>query len=301
MPKRDAAKKRAREIQDTESIGYHDALNRARAELAETATEETPAPAPAVVVYVLEPTAAEVELGITAEELGIRALPANAAPGRRAHAEAVWRTELDPARPCRCSGVQCHHGKRCTEEYSTESGADVQCEGRLIHADRFPGSLWGITSWWDVYQCGECGEASEAAAELPDIPWGEHRPNPNGAEGFTTLIYDGARHPAFPVFDEAEDEGEFDPDDYPAPGDDYYGDEDQEDEEPFTEEDQEHEPDYLDDGPDGDDVDPPEEHDEQPGEDELDPPSEVPAARLRATAANWSPAFDFDNAPPSAC
>ncbi|MEH0424777.1 hypothetical protein [Streptomyces sp. B21-083] len=302
MPKRDAAQKRAREIQDTEGIGYHDALNRARAELAETATEETPAPDPAAVAYVLEPTAAEAELGITAEELGIRALPADASPGRRARAEAVWRPEPDPARPCRCSG-QCHHGDGCAEEYSTEAGADVECGGRLVHVDRFPGSLWGITSWWDTYRCAECGETAEAAVDLPEIPWGEQRPNPNGGDGFTTLVYDGVRHPNFPGFDaDADaDEDELDPDAYPTPEDDYdrYGDEDQEDEEPLAEEDQEPEPDYLDDGPEGD-VDPPEDYDDRPGEDELGPPSEVPAAGPRPTAADWSPAFDLDNAPPSA-
>ncbi|MGN9821877.1 hypothetical protein ACTMUQ_42195 [Streptomyces sp. SD11] len=279
MPKRDAARKRAREIQDTEGVGYHDALNRARAELAETATEEAPAPAPAAVAYVLEPTAAEAELGITAEELGIRALPADASPARRARAEAVWRPEPDPARPCRCSGP-CYHGDGCAEEYTSETGAAVDCGGRLVHADRFPGSLWGITSWWDTYQCAECGEGVEGSVELPKIPWGEQRPNPNG-DGFTTLVYDGVRHPNFPGFDDA-DEDELDPDAYPTPEDDYdpYGDENQEREEPLAEEDQEDEPDYLD---------PPEDYDDGPDEDELGPPSQVPAVDPQPTAAEPQP------------
>ncbi|MFZ4138811.1 hypothetical protein [Streptomyces koyangensis] len=299
MPKRTAVQKRAREIQQAEGVGYHDALNRARAEAAEPATTEASAPAPAAVAYVLEPTAAEAELGITAEELGVRALPADAGPARRAYAEAVWRPVDDPARPCRCSGSGCEHGDRCT---AGDGEGDEPCEGRLVHVDRHPGSLWGITTWWDVYQCAACGETFEGSVELPELPWGERRPH-DGA-GFTTVVYDGVRHPNFPGLDADEDEDELDPDAYPSPEDDYPDDDEhQDDEEPLAGQDQEDEPDYLDDGPEGD-VDPSEEppedyYDERAREDELGPLSAVPPldGRPVPTADDWSP---LDNAPPSA-
>ncbi|MEU7153868.1 hypothetical protein AB0B15_38510 [Streptomyces sp. NPDC045456] len=305
MPKRDAAQKRAREIQDTEGTRYHDALNRARAELAETATEETPAPTPAAVAYVLEPTVAEAELGITAEELGVRALPETATPEQRAHAEAVWRpTEAE--QPCRCTGAKCHHGAPCGIEYADEG----PCPGPMQHVDRHPGSMFSLTAWYDVYRCTDCGETYETTVELPELPWGEvrNRDELNGTErtlsdglGGTavTVIYHGIRHPNFPDHTpEEDDEDELDPDAYPTPEDDYdrYDDEDEEHEEPLAEDDQEPEDDYLDDDPQGD-VDPPEDYDDRPGEDELGPPSEVPAVEPRPTAADWSP---LDNAPPSA-
>jgi hypothetical protein len=87
------------------------------------------------VAYVLVPTAAEATLGITAEQFGVRALPADAGPELRAHAEAVWRPQTDPARPCRC-----RHCEACEA-------------GRLVHVDRHPGSLWGVATWWDTYEC----------------------------------------------------------------------------------------------------------------------------------------------------
>ncbi|MFI7142897.1 hypothetical protein ACIBQ5_35900 [Streptomyces massasporeus] len=265
MPKRTAVQKRAREIQQAEGIGYHDALNRAQAEAATEPATDALASAPAAVAYVLQPTAAEAELGITAEELGVRALPADATPGQRAHAEAVWRPESDPAKPCRCSG-ECRHGEACPFD-------DEGCDGRLIHADRYPGSLWGITTWWDTYQCAECGEGFEGAVTLPEIPWGEQRPN-DGA-GFTTLIYDGVRHPNFGMFE--ADEDELDPDAYPTPEEDYYDDEYAADEEALQEQDQEEEPAYLDHGPE-DDVDP-------SGEPPEDYYGDHPEAELGAAAA----------------
>ncbi|MFF5809055.1 hypothetical protein [Streptomyces sp. NPDC012746] len=301
MPKRNAAQKRAREIQQAEGIGYHDALNRARSELAtepatEPATGEQSAPAPAAVAYILEPTPAEAATGITAEELGVRALPADATPAQRAHAEAVWRPEIDPTRPCRCSGVDCHHGAPCAEEYTDEP----QCTGRMVHVDRHPGSMFDLTAWYDVYRCNEeCEGAFEVTVTLPDLPWGEVR-NRDEVEGgrYTgvlgeervTVIYSGIRHPNFPDHvpgEDDEDGRDLDPDDYPTPEDDYYGDEDQEDEEPPAGEAQEEAPDYLDDGP---------------GEAELGRPSRVLVVDHdpQPTAADWSPAFDLDNAPPSA-
>ncbi|TLQ38827.1 hypothetical protein [Streptomyces marianii] len=306
MPKRDAARKRAREIQDTEGIGYHDALNRARAEAAAAepaTTEEAPAPAPAAVAYVLEPTAAEAELGITAEELGVRALPAEATPEQRAHAEAVWRpTEAE--QPCRCSGPKCYHGAPCGIEYVDEG----PCPGPMQHVDRHPGSMFSLTAWYDVYRCTDCGETYETTVELPELPWGavRNRDELDGTErtlsdglgGPTvTVIYQGIRHPNFPDHDPEEgDEEELDPDNYPTPEDDYdrYDDEDQEHEEPLAEEGQEDEPDYLDDDPGPDDYAdpigaPPEDYD-GPDENELGPPSLVPAVDHdpQPTAADWS-------------
>ncbi|MFF5688868.1 hypothetical protein ACFY73_29975 [Streptomyces albidoflavus] len=303
MPKRNAEQKAARELQLAEGLGYQDALKRVRAETASgPAATEPPAPQPPAVAYVLQPTPAELKAapGITAEELGVRALPTDATPGRRAHAEAVWRPEADPARPCRCSGTGCHHGERCTvgEGEGAADGADQRCTGRLVHADRHPGSLWGLTEWWDTYECTECGEQAGAGVELPAIPWGEQRPRDAG--GITTVVYDGVRHPNFPGFDEDQDEGELDPDEYPTPEDDLYGDEDQDDEMPLAEEDQEEELDHLDDVPEGD-VDPAEDYD-GPAEEEPSTPPGIPVTDLdrQPTAADWSPAFDLDNAPPSA-
>ncbi|MGA4980058.1 hypothetical protein [Streptomyces cinereoruber] len=230
MPKRTAVQKRAREIQHAEGIGYHDALNRARAEAAEPAAEETPASAPTAAAYVLEPTTAEAELGITAEELGVRALPADAGPARRAHAEAVWRP-AEAEQPCRCSGVRCDHGAPCETEY-----ADGTCPGRMQHVDRHPGSMFDLTAWYDVYLCTDCDEPYETTVELPGIPWGEVRSRDklDGDErhlsaGFdsptVTVIYDGTRHPNFPDRnpDADADEEELDPDTYPTPEDDYSG------------------------------------------------------------------------------
>ncbi|WP_331720070.1 hypothetical protein OG762_51475 (plasmid) [Streptomyces sp. NBC_01136] len=285
MPKRNAEQKAAWALKEAEGIDYQEALRRVRAEAAaEPATADAPASDPAAVVYVLQPTPAEAELDITAEELGVRALPETATPEQRAHAEAMWRPEPDPARRCRCSGTDCRQGAPCPF-------ADEGCEGRRIHLDRHPGSLWGITTWWDTYECTGCGEQFEGDVELPELPWGEKRPNDGG--GFTTVVYDGVRHPNFPGIDTDEDEDELDPDTYPTPEDDYYAYDDQEDEEPPAEEDQEDGPDYLDDAPE-DDVDPigepSEDYDGGPDEDELGPPSRVPAVDLdpQSTAADWS-------------
>ncbi|MEU6467435.1 hypothetical protein [Streptomyces sp. NPDC046976] len=280
MPKRNAMQKRAREIQQAEGVGYHDALNRARAEAAEPATTEAPAPVPAAVVYVLEPTAAEAELGITAEELGVHALPADAGAERRAHAEAVWRP-AESGQPCRCSGGKCRHGAECGTDY-----LDGACDGHMQHVDRFPGSMLSLTAWYDVYLCDGCEESFETTVELPEIPWGEVRDRAelDGTErtlsdgrdtGRVTVIYDGIRHPNFPDShpDEGDEEG-LDPADYPTPEDDYdgYADEGQEDEEPHTERGQ---------------------------EGGLGLPSSVPPLDRApvSTAFDWSP---LDNAPPSA-
>ncbi|MGV9315162.1 hypothetical protein ACWDR0_23710 [Streptomyces sp. NPDC003691] len=290
MPKRTADQKAARALQRAESIPYQEALNRVRADAAAESFAGPPAPAvPAAVAYVLQPTAAEAALGITAEALGIRALPADATPEQRAHAEAVWRPQEDPAQPCRCSGTGCHHGKPCT-------GHDG-CTGRLVHTDRYPGSLWTVTTWMDVFVCSDYEEGFEAVVELPAIPWGEHRTTDRGP---STVVYDGVRHPNFGNGGDEDDggEGELDPADHPAPEDDYaaYGDEDQDDEELRAEHDQEQEPtpepdDWDDDPRDDSPGDPPDEYDDEHQDHEHDGAlSRVPALDpdRQPTADTWT-------------
>ncbi|MFD0270914.1 hypothetical protein ACFVGY_30765 [Streptomyces sp. NPDC127106] len=309
MPRRNAHQKAARELQAAEGIGYQEALNRVRA-AAEPATEP-PAPVPAAVAYVLEPTSAEAALGITAEELGVRALPSDATPAQRAHAEAVWRPETDPAKPCRCSGRNCHHGAPCAEE-----DYEPPCTGRMVHVDRHPGSMFELTAWYDVHECDGCGERFETTVMLPGLPWGEvrNREEVDGerytgvmGEDRVTVIYSGIRHPNFPdrtPGEGDEDEHDLDPDDYPTPEDHYYGDEGQEDEDRLANEDQEEAPDYFDDGPEGD-LDslgaPPVSYDDGPGETELGRPSRVLVVDhdSQPTAADWSSASDLANAQPS--
>ncbi|MEW1551463.1 hypothetical protein [Streptomyces tsukubensis] len=286
MPKRTADQKAARALQRAEGIPYQEALNRVRA-AAESAAEP---PSPAAVAYVLQPTAAEAALGITAEALGIRALPAGATPAQRAHAEAVWRPQEDPAQPCRCSGTGCHHGEPCT-------GHDG-CTGRLVHTDRYPGSLWTVTTWMDTYACSDYEEGVETMVELPAIPWGEHRTTDRG-QGPSTIVYDGVRHPNFGTADDEDDsdEGELDPADHPTPEDDYeaYADEDQDDEELRAEHDQEQEPDpepdWDDDPRDNSPGDHPDEYDDEHQDHEHDGAlSRVPALDPdpQPTADTWT-------------
>ncbi|MEU2395047.1 hypothetical protein [Streptomyces sp. NPDC007369] len=299
MPKRNAHQKAARALQAAEGIGYQEALRRVKA-AAEPATEP-PTPTPAAVAYALEPTPAEAALGITAEELGVRALPADATPAQRAHAEAVWRPETDPAKPCRCSGRNCRHGAPCAEEDYAPP-----CTGRMIHVDRHPGSMFDLTAWYDVYECDGCGETFETTVMLPDLPWGEVRTREEAdgerytgvmGEDRVTVIYRGIRHPNFPdrtPGEDGEDEHDLDPDDYPTPEEDAldYLDE-EEGEEPLGEEDHEDTLDYLDDAPENDAdpiAEPPDNYyDERPDEDELGPSCRVPALDRdpQPTAAGW--------------
>lgn len=133
------------------------------------------------------------EDGVTAEELGWRALPADATPEQRAHAEAVWRPVLAD-RPCRCSGP-CHHGEACTEEYVGDGGQAAPCGDRMVHVDRYPGSMFSVIGWEDVYRCASCDETWTASVDLPSIPWGELRTD---GPQTVTVIYPGVRHPNFP-------------------------------------------------------------------------------------------------------
>ncbi|MDO0939298.1 hypothetical protein QQY66_49230 [Streptomyces sp. DG2A-72] len=298
MPKRNAEQKAAWALKETEGLDYQEALRRVRAEAAaESATTDAPASAPAAVVYVLQPTAAETELGIRAEELGIRALPETATPAQRAHAEAVWRPNEDPAAPCRCSGIRCHHGERCEVEFS-----DGQCDGRLIHVDRHPGSMFELTAWYDTYGCEGCRETFETTVTLTEIPWGEVRTRAQldgtertlstGTDDRVIVLFDGIRHPNFPDSTPEEDDGDEldpDPDTHPTPEEEWNAAVDQADEEPLAEE---HQEDGLDDEPrdDVDPIEPPEDYDDGPDENELGPPSRVPAVDLdpQSTADDWS-------------
>lgn len=299
MPKRNAEQKAARRLQRTEGIDYQEALRRVRA----GATTTEPAAPEARTTGLDAVTAAfgallgEVE--ITDEELGVRALPADATPEQRAHAEAVWRPDVADRR-CRCSGTKCAHGQPCREHI------DEECTGRLIHTDRHPGSMFGITEWYDTYRCDDCGAPGDQTVTLPDLPWGEvrNRDELDGTESTlgdgisdrVTVIYRGVRHPNFPDHTpDEDDEDELDPDTYPTPEEDWdRADERQGHEEPLAEEDQEDEPDYLeDDGRDDFDPtgEPPEDYDDRPDEGKPGPFSRVPAVDLdpQASADDWSP------------
>lgn len=137
------------------------------------------------------------EEGVVTEELGWRALPADATPQQRARAEAVWRP-VRSDRPCRCSG-QCHHGAACDEEY-----VEGPCGGRLIHVDRYPGSMFSAAVWEDVYKCDDCGAEAVGSATLPEVPWAELRTEPTaaGETKTVTVMYEGLTHPAFAGWDE---------------------------------------------------------------------------------------------------
>lgn len=140
----------------------------------------------------LYPYPDEAEKGVVTEELGWRALPADATPQQRARAEAVWRP-VSPDRPCRCSG-QCDHGQTCGEEY-----ADGSCGGRIIHVDRYPGSVFSPTAWEDVYKCDDCGDEFTGSVTLADVPWAEQRSETTaaGETKTVTAVFDGIRHPTF--------------------------------------------------------------------------------------------------------
>ncbi|WP_327359527.1 hypothetical protein [Streptomyces sp. NBC_01304] len=228
MTKRNTIQQRARELQQADGISYLDALTRVR--------DQAQQPAAA---YVLQPTPDEAAAGVTAEQLGVRALPPGASPARRAHAEAVWHPSAG-GQPCRCSGTGCHHGAPCEADY-----AEGLCGGPLLHRDRYPGSMFSLTIWQDVYRCEGCGEVFDASVEVPSLPWGEVRTRDeldgtertlsSGTDDRVIVLYDGIRHPNFPDHPTPETpEGEFDeidPDQYPTPEDEFsdqaFGDDDQ--------------------------------------------------------------------------
>lgn len=191
-------KKDARALAAAEGIPYSQALERLSAGHQPAATGPR---------YVLQPTEAEAAEGIVAAELGVRALAPDATAEHRAVAEATWRPS-DADTPCRCSG-SCNHGKPCPEEYLDDDGREMRCTGHVIHVDRYPGSIWGVTVWEDMYACddSQCDYQASCSVTLPEVPWGEQRPHVEG-EGFTTVVYEGARHPMFGAWfgDDGEDE-----------------------------------------------------------------------------------------------
>lgn len=138
------------------------------------------------IAYTRHPTAAEAAAGITAETLGVHALPQTATPAQRAHAEAVRHPAAGPDQPCRCCGTHCQHAAPCTID---------GCDGRLLHRDRYPGSMFCITEWADHYQCTHCNDGGFLATiELPNLPWGEVTTH---GDAKSIVIYEGVRHPNF--------------------------------------------------------------------------------------------------------
>lgn len=113
------------------------------------------------------------------EERGVRALPADATPARRSRAEAVWRASDDPDASCRWL----RHGQ--AHEHRGED--DSPCSGRMLHADRYPGSLLELTTWHDEYVCDTCDESADHDVRLPEIPWDERLE----ADGNGSMVYDG--------------------------------------------------------------------------------------------------------------
>jgi hypothetical protein len=131
----------------------------------------------------------------------------------RAVREATY-TPTDPDRPCRCSTLQltgkpCHHGSVCADDDDVPAGE--RCQGRLVHVDRYPGSLWGLRMWEDVYVCADCEESFSTERELDGLPWGVAKKT---GEITGTRSFDGVRHP---MDDEAFWEGDED-EDYVDPG-----------------------------------------------------------------------------------
>ncbi|MFF3256435.1 hypothetical protein ACFYWP_36885 [Actinacidiphila glaucinigra] len=181
-----ARKKQARALAAADGIPYSQAL---------ALLEQQPGGP----VYVLQPTEEEIKDGITPEELGVKALGPDATPSQRAAAEAHWRPVYDPGQPCRCSG-NCDHGKQCAESLpeGDDGGDQLRCTGRVVHTDRYPGSIFSVITWYDEYACTnaeECDGDYDREVSLPALPWGEAR------EGGGIVVYDRIRHPQFPDFD----------------------------------------------------------------------------------------------------
>lgn len=124
------------------------------------------------------------ENDVTAQELGWRVLPVAATAAQRAFAEAVW-WPVRAERPCRCSG-KCDQGTTC----GVDDDDDGPCSGRIIHVDRYPGSMFSTIVWFDEYQCDTCNQPYERSIELPELAWGERH-------GQALTVYDGVRHPNF--------------------------------------------------------------------------------------------------------
>jgi hypothetical protein len=122
-------------------------------------------------------------------ELGGAVLPPDATAQQRARAEAIWRP-VEADQPCRCTGA-CSHGTPCDPD--TEDPG--RCTGRLIHADRYPGSVLELTVWTDEYVCDTCEQLRVGDAVVPEVPWGERTKD-------VTVVFDGVRHPTFADVDD---------------------------------------------------------------------------------------------------
>ena len=71
----------------------------------------------------------------------------------------------------------------------------------MLHVDRYPGSMFDVIAWHDVYVCATCDESAQRDVRLPEIPWGElYRVSSAGRLDPThgTHVYPGVRHPCFP-------------------------------------------------------------------------------------------------------
>ncbi|MFD8597644.1 hypothetical protein ACFV1L_21840 [Kitasatospora sp. NPDC059646] len=218
MTRRTTLEQRARELQKAakargQRLRYHDALNQVReaAPRREHAAAEQPSPVEQIlaIAYTRQPTPAEATAGVTAAELGVSALPADATPAQRARAEATW-CPIGTGLPCRCSGT-CQHGTPCPNPDDAEGG----CGGELLHTDRYPGSMFALTAWHDEYVCTACGATFEQDVDLPAVPWGEVRPPANTGPWHpesVTVVYDDVRHPNFGTAGEDDDSAETWPD-----------------------------------------------------------------------------------------
>ncbi|MEV4415435.1 hypothetical protein [Catellatospora sp. NPDC049609] len=161
-----ARKRQARALAAAEGISYTAALRRVAVTV--------PAPAAAIEPHFLAPypdelirpdDAAPGWKPPTVDELGWRALPADATPAQRARTESLWRP-LTAQRPCRCAG-RCLHGSPCEPD-----GGPEACPGRMVHFDRLAAPGQNTSMWADFHACDDCGDDVEGFVELPEVPWG---------------------------------------------------------------------------------------------------------------------------------
>lgn len=191
----DARKNAARAYAREHGISYTAALRAiARSGPSATTAPAWPAEQVAEQVRVLQKAHRHVDharqAGVVLDEVplaerGVGVLAPDAAPYRRARAEAIWRP-VGAAEPCPCTG-DCSHGRPCVID-ADEDEPD-RCAGRMVHVDRLPAGMFVPIEWEDTYVCDTCGNAAFSWAELSEVPWGEITEQ-------TTVVYDGVRHPA---------------------------------------------------------------------------------------------------------
>jgi hypothetical protein len=139
--------------------------------------------------------------GVAAEELGWgRFLPVRPRSRRHTPKRSGGRSRQASRAAARDHAITARPALSSTPPTTTASW-----RGRLVHADRYPGSMFSVIVWEDAYQCDSCGEACTVSIDLPSIPWGEVRADqmPDGPQ-HTTVIYPGVRHPGFPDIDDEE-------------------------------------------------------------------------------------------------